>query len=196
MKNATVLFSGGIDSTSTALFLKSTGFAVRGLFVDFGQASRHMERSSIDRLKGIIGIAVDEIKINSDSSHGSGELRGRNALLIFSAVLLGNCAPGAIAIGVHAGTPYYDCSPDFTEKIDALVRECTGGQLFLLAPFVRWSKDDVYSYFISQNISLDATYSCEAGTKPPCRRCASCLDRERLECSLRGASSDWAPPQN
>jgi 7-cyano-7-deazaguanine synthase len=128
MKNATVLFSGGIDSTSTALFLKSAGFAVRGLFVDFGQASRHMERNSIDRLKDLIGITVDEIQISSGSSHGTGELRGRNALLIFGAVLLGNCAPGGIAIGVHAGTPYYDCSSEFTEKIDALVRECSGGK--------------------------------------------------------------------
>lgn len=187
MKNATVLFSGGIDSTSTALFLKSAGFAVRGLFVDFGQASRHMERNSIDRLKDLIGITVDEIQISSSSSHGTGELRGRNALLIFSAVLLGNCAPGGIAIGVHAGTPYYDCSSEFTEKIDELVRECSGGKLFVLAPFVRWSKDDVYSYFLSQNISLDATYSCEAGIKPRCGQCASCLDRKRLECSLSGA---------
>jgi 7-cyano-7-deazaguanine synthase len=74
MKRATVLFSGGVDSTSTAVLLKSSGLAVRGLFVDFGQASRHMERKSIARLKNLIGMEVDEIQISSPSSYGSGEL--------------------------------------------------------------------------------------------------------------------------
>jgi 7-cyano-7-deazaguanine synthase len=196
MKQATVLFSGGIDSTSTALFLKSSGLSVRGLFVDFGQASRDMERRSIDRLKNLIGMQVDEIRISSLSFHGIGELTGRNALLIFSAVLLGNCDSGGIAIGIHSGTPYYDCSPDFAESIDVLVRQCSSGKLFVLAPFVRWSKDEVYSYFLSRGIPLDETYSCEAGTAPACGQCASCLDRKRLECSLRGAQSDSVIPRS
>jgi 7-cyano-7-deazaguanine synthase len=196
MKQATVLFSGGIDSTSTAILLKSSGLAVRGLFVDYGQASRDMERMSVARLKDLLGIKIDEIHIKSPSSHGVGELTGRNALLIFSAVLLGNCDSGGIAIGIHSGTPYYDCSPDFAERIDALVQQCSGGKLSILTPFVHWSKNDVYSYFLSQGIPLNETYSCEAGTNPPCGFCASCLDRKRLECSLRNASSDSATRQS
>ncbi|SDI90826.1 MULTISPECIES: 7-cyano-7-deazaguanine synthase [Bradyrhizobium] len=196
MKRATVLLSGGIDSAATALFLKSSGFAVRGLFVDYGQASLVLEQKAVDRLRHLIGITVDEICASSLSSQGVGELTGRNAFLVFSAALLGNCRSGAIAIGIHSGTPYYDCSPDFLEKVDALVQECSAGKLFVLAPFVRWSKDDVYSYFLSQSIPLDETYSCEAGTAPSCGQCASCLDRKRLECSLRGAPSDSETPQN
>lgn len=195
MKRATVLFSGGIDSTSTAVLLKSKGLAVRGLFVDFGQASRHMERKSIGRLKDLVGIEVDEIQINSLSSHGVGELTGRNALLIFSAVMFGNCSVGGIALGIHNGTPYYDCSADFVAKIDTLVQQCSDGKFSVLAPFVHWSKDDVYSYFLSQSIPVEETYSCEAGAAPSCGRCASCLDRKRLECSLRSApSASGAPP--
>jgi 7-cyano-7-deazaguanine synthase len=196
MKKATVLFSGGIDSASTALLLKSSGLAVRGLFVDYGQPSRQMERRSIALLKDSIGISVDEIHVSSLSSHGVGELTGRNALLIFSAVLLGNCDSGAIAIGIHSGTPYYDCSPDFAEKIDTLVQQCSDGKLFVLAPFVHWSKDDVYSYFLSQGISIEETYSCEAGTSPSCGLCASCLDRKRLECWRGSALSGSPTPQS
>jgi 7-cyano-7-deazaguanine synthase len=196
MKKATVLFSGGIDSTSTAILLKSSGLAVRGLFVDYGQPSRDMERRSVERIQGKVGIAVDEICVSSLCSHGTGELTGRNALLIFSAVLLGNCDSGAIAIGIHAGTPYYDCSPDFTEKIDALVQQCSNGKLCVVAPFVHWSKDDVYSYFLSQCIPLADTYSCEAGLSPACGHCASCLDRKRLECSPGSALSGWVTPLN
>jgi 7-cyano-7-deazaguanine synthase len=196
MKKATVLFSGGIDSTSAALLLKSSGWAVRGLFIDYGQAARHLERKAVARLKDLIGITVDEIHIGSLSPHGIGELTGRNALLIFSAVLLGNCNSGGIAIGIHSGTPYYDCSPDFAEKIDALVQQCSDGKLSILAPFVHWSKDDIYSYFMSQHIPLHETHSCEAGTTPSCGQCASCRDRKRLECSLEGAQSGSVMPQN
>lgn len=196
MKRATVLFSGGIDSTSTAVLLKSSGLTVRGLFIDFGQASRHMERKAIVRLRELLEIEVDEIQIRSLSSYGIGELTGRNALLIFSAVLLGNCESGGIAIGIHSGTPYYDCSPDFASKIDVLVQQCSDGKLSILTPFLHWSKDDVYSYFLSQSIPLEETYSCEAGTAPTCGQCASCLDRKRLECSLRSASSGLEAPQS
>jgi 7-cyano-7-deazaguanine synthase len=186
MTTATVLLSGGIDSAATAEFLRSSGLVVRGLFVDYGQASLDMERGAVRRLTDSVGIPVDEIRVSSLSSQGVGELAGRNAFLIFSAVLLGGCNSGAIAIGIHSGTPYYDCSPDFAERIDALVQECSAGKLFVLAPFVHWSKDDVYSYFLSRNLPLDETYSCEAGTAPPCGLCTSCLDRKRLECSLKG----------
>jgi 7-cyano-7-deazaguanine synthase len=196
MKKATVLFSGGVDSTSAALLLKSSGWAVRGLFIDYGQASRHMERRSVGRLKDLIGIAVDEIQVSSLSSHGVGELTGRNALLIFCAVLLGNCSSGGIAIGIHSGTSYYDCSPDFAEKIDVLIQQCSDGKLSLLTPFVRWSKDDVYNYFLSHHIPLHETYSCEAGAAPSCGQCASCRDRKRLECSLESARSASVAPRN
>jgi 7-cyano-7-deazaguanine synthase len=155
-----------------------------------------MERKSIARIKNLIGIEVDEIQISSFSSYGVGELTGRNALLIFSAVLIGNCGSGGIAIGIHSGTPYYDCSPDFAKKIDVLVQQCSDGKFSILTPFLHWSKDDVYSYFLSQGIPLEETYSCEAGTAPPCGQCASCLDRKRLECSLRSASSDSETPQS
>ncbi len=77
-----------------------------------------------------------------------------------------------------------------------LVQQCSDGNLSLLTPFLHWSKDDVYSYFLSQGIPLEETYSCEAGTAPACGQCASCHDRQRLECSLRSASSDLETPQS
>ncbi|MHC2466213.1 7-cyano-7-deazaguanine synthase [Bradyrhizobium embrapense] len=158
MKTATVLLSGGIDSASAALLLKSSGFAVRGLFIDYGQAARDKERRAATELKDLLGISVDELHVSTLAQHGIGELSGRNAFLIFAAVLLGNCPPGGIAIGIHSGTPYYDCSPDFAEKIDAFVQQCSDGKLTILTPFVHWSKDDVYSYFLSQRIPIEATY--------------------------------------
>lgn len=186
-KLATVLFSGGIDSTSCVRFFADRGYEVRGVFVNFGQAAVVPEANAVDALKAELGIPIVVINATSEFAFGTGELIGRNAFLIFSAVLLGGCHEGLLAIGVHAGTPYYDCSSAFIDRIGVLVGECTNGRVSVTAPFVHWSKDDVYSFFSTLNLPLSRTYSCEAGTSPPCRQCASCADRMRFECSQNAA---------
>jgi 7-cyano-7-deazaguanine synthase len=182
-KKVTVLFSGGIDSTSCIRFFKDRGHEVRAIFIDFGQAAAKCERRAIEALRDQLETPVTVVKVASELSFGSGELVGRNAFLIFAAILVGGCRNGLLAIGVHAGTPYYDCSPTFIERINLLVEESTNGRLSVVAPFVHWQKDDVYSFFLSLNVPLSQTYSCEAGTNPPCGKCASCRDRVRLECT-------------
>jgi 7-cyano-7-deazaguanine synthase len=93
--------------------------------------------------------------------------------LIASALLLGSCHDGLLAIGIHAGTSYYDCSPSFLSRVEVLVRECSDGRVSVVAPFIEWSKDDVYSYFKAAQLPLHETYSCEAGVVPSCGDCAS-----------------------
>ena len=181
-KNATVLMSGGIDSASCAHLLCSQGYNVRGVFVDFGQASATREKKAVVDLSDHLGIEVVMISVSAATNFQTGELAGRNAFLIFSAVLLGHCRSGIVVMGIHSGTNYYDCSNAFIERIDPLVRECTNGAVVVSAPFLSWLKDDIYSYFLSTNIPLRLTYSCEAGSTPPCGVCASCKDRARIEC--------------
>jgi 7-cyano-7-deazaguanine synthase len=183
---ATILFSGGIDSSSCIHLLRRDGYEVSGLFVDFGQASARMERRSVELLSNRLVFPVNIVEASANRNFGSGELQGRNAFLIFSALLLGGCNDGLLVLGIHAGTPYFDCSPAFIERIEPLVQECTDGRVSVLAPFVHWIKDDVYSYFIASGIPLTETYSCEGGTNPPCGSCTSCKDRARLECLLNG----------
>jgi 7-cyano-7-deazaguanine synthase len=182
-KKVTVLFSGGIDSTSCIRFFIDRDYEVRAVFVAFGQAAEAAEGHAVEILKVELGVPVTVVKATSDCSFGMGELVGRNAFLIFAAILQGGCHDGLLAIGVHAGTPYYDCSPTFIDRINVLVQECTNGRVSVVAPFVQWLKDDVYSFFSTLNVSLAKTYSCEAGTSPPCAECASCRDRVRFECS-------------
>jgi 7-cyano-7-deazaguanine synthase len=179
---ATVLFSGGIDSTSCIHLLKKDGYEVNGVFVDFGQASARMERRSVELLSKRLSFPVSIVQASANKNFGTGELLGRNAFLTFSALLLGGCHDGLLALGIHSGTPYFDCSPAFIARIEPLVQECTDGSVSVLAPFVHWTKDEVYSYFIASRIPLTETYSCEGGTNPPCGACTSCNDRARLEC--------------
>jgi 7-cyano-7-deazaguanine synthase len=182
VKRATVLFSGGIDSTSCIELLKRDGFEVTGCFVDFGQASAKMERRSVSVLSQTLSITVHTITISAQRKFETGELTGRNAMLVFNALLLGNCPDGLIALGIHAGSGYYDCSPSFIDRIDPLVQECTNGKISVIAPFLYWQKDDIYSFFLNTGIPISETYSCEAGGEMQCGVCASCKDRTRLEC--------------
>lgn len=181
-KKATVLMSGGIDSASCAYLLKHQGFAVHGIFIDYGQAACQQERLAVDRLQLILDIDVLHLKASSPDIFGPGELVGRNAFLISSAMFLGGVKRGVLAIGVHAGTPYYDCSAGFIERMKQIAEEHTDGRLTVSAPFLSWDKAQIYRYFGETGLPIEATYSCESGTLPPCGACASCHDRRKLGC--------------
>ena len=83
-------------------------------------------------------------------------------------------------MGIHAGTPYYDCSPKFAERLDVLLQECTNGTAKFFAPFIAWDKSTIIEYCLAQQLDLSITYSCQEGTVPTCGKCASCLDRIAL----------------
>jgi 7-cyano-7-deazaguanine synthase len=89
---------------------------------------------------------------------------------------------GILALGIHSGTGYYDCSAAFMKSMAALVAEHTDGSLILLAPFLDWSKKQVYDYFTGAKLPIELTYSCEAGTNGACAVCNSCRDRSVLGC--------------
>jgi len=178
-----VLFSGGLDSAACAHFLKAGGHSVRGLFIDYGQKAAPWERAAAERLSAALKIDLSEVSIRTRRSFGTGEIRGRNALLIFSSMLDDDCGRAqVIALGIHAGTAYYDCSPPFVEAVDRLVAEYTDGRTRVLAPFVQWTKRDIFTYSLRAGLPVQLSYSCEAGGLPPCGSCLSCRDRRMLAC--------------
>ena len=149
---ATVLLSGGIDSAACVHFLQGRGYEIAGVFVDFGQASAAQETRCAQLLRDYFSIPLRVIRTSSQEGFSTGELAGRNAFLKFSALLLGGCREGLLVIGIHAGTPYFDCSPAFVARINPLIGECSSGRVSVLAPFVDWPKDEVYSYFLNARI--------------------------------------------
>ena len=180
-KKATVLLSGGIDSASCAHLLKKQGYAVSAVFVDYGQVSLHQELKAVEKLKDELEIELKCIGASAPKMVGPGEIIGRNAFLIFSAIFSAEVHSGLLAIGVHSGTPYYDCSKNFISQMEKIVSEYCNGRLSLVAPFLDWDKPTIYQYFRETGIPLEMTYSCESGAFPPCNQCASCLDRSILQ---------------
>jgi 7-cyano-7-deazaguanine synthase len=116
--NAIVLLSGGIDSAACARYLQESGQSVHALFVDYGQKAAGPERNAAEQLSSVLGVELSTIQMKAPGSFGTGEISGRNAFLIFCCLLVkGRERPNAIGIGIHAGTPYYDCSSAFLEAI-------------------------------------------------------------------------------
>ncbi len=179
---ATVLISGGIDSLACIHLLRNQRFQIRGLFVDYGQAARAAERAAVRRLSRKLSFPVVFQNQRVGREFSPGEIAGRNAFLAFSALVSGVASKGVLAMGLHSGTPYYDCSPLFVARLSTLLAEYTDGRVQFVAPFIEWTKEDIVGYARAKRLPIGSTYSCEKGTKKPCGACRSCLDRKRCEC--------------
>ena len=179
---ATVLLSGGVDSVACAHFLRLRGMEVLGLFIDHGQATASREAAASAALAERLGISFESFTLSNPCHLGAGELLGRNAMLIFNALFLTQGKTDLLALGLHAGVPYFDCSETFVTSAGRVVSELTDGHVSLVAPFFAWTKKDVFEYFLSTGLPLALTYSCEVGSDPVCGVCASCRDRKALGC--------------
>ena len=101
--SATVLMSGGIDSAACAAFLINQGLDVSAVFVNHGQAAAEYERVAVRSLAAVLEIEIKELIFSGTAPFGSGELVGRNAFLVFSALFATRAQSSRIALGLHAG---------------------------------------------------------------------------------------------
>jgi 7-cyano-7-deazaguanine synthase len=177
-----VLLSGGTDSAACAYLLKAQGMAVEGIFFDYGQPAAPSEQIAAQAIAEHIDIPLSVVTARGPAKYGAGEVVGRNAFLILGSIVFKPTTVGILALGIHAGTPYYDCSAEFVRTMTVLVAEHTDGALILLAPFLDWNKKQIYDYFTAAKLPIELTYSCEAGTTGPCTECNSCRDRSALGC--------------
>ncbi len=175
-----VLLSGGVDSTACVHYYLSQGFDVKGVFIDYGQVANKNEYNSALNIASYYKIHLDHLVFKSLRSYSQGEIKGRNAFLVVALLLANPRMKGIISMGIHSGTPYYDCSESFINDINMILNGYTDGQTVLEAPFLKWDKKMVYHYCEKYKLPIHLTYSCENGTDVPCGRCLSCLDRSAL----------------
>jgi 7-cyano-7-deazaguanine synthase len=180
--DALVLLSGGIDSAICARVLQEQGFNVSCVFVNYGQLAAEPEQRAATVIADMLGVRLSAISISGQHQFGAGEILGRNALLVLAAMTTCEVKSGVIALGIHAGTPYYDCGPAFLASIDRLIAEYSDGRVRVIAPFISCNKKDIFDYYLRAGFPSDLAYSCEAGQIPSCGTCASCRDRRVLGC--------------
>ncbi len=104
-----LLLSGGVDSALVARLLVDAGTPPTALFVDYGQPAAAAEDRASSAVAAHFGLLRERVAVTGLSLPSRGEIVGRNDLLLAVAHA---SAPGRdIALGVHAGTGYADCSP-------------------------------------------------------------------------------------
>ena len=175
-----LLLSGGIDSAACLAFYLKAGFRVECFHVSFGQPASEHEQAAAERVARHFDVPLTILRWSGSADFMAGEIVGRNAFLFLGALLEIGHNKGVLATGIHAGTPYFDCTQTFISMLQNVFDGYCDGRVQLAAPFLVWSKEQVFEFCESERVPMSLTYSCERGTDQPCGRCLSCLDRSVL----------------
>lgn len=157
----------------------AAGARVMGFHVDYGQRAAQAELSSSVAIAAALRIDLVTVSV-SDLPSMEGNVRGRNAFFLCAALLRYPTLVGTIGIGVHAGTPYEDCTPLFIRKMQGLFDLYADGRVRIGAPFLTWAKRGILDYGVALGVPVPLAYSCELGNAIPCGLCASCRDSQFL----------------
>jgi 7-cyano-7-deazaguanine synthase len=175
-----ILLSGGIDSAACVNFYVDFGRPPCCLFIDYGQPAAENEAKSAKAIADYYSIPLLYSKWKGNFSKTPGFINGRNSFLIAAALMERPPTVSVIAIGIHAGTVYQDCSKLFLMKMQNVIDVYENGKIQLSAPFIDFIKMELYSYCIERRIPIELTYSCESSGTKPCGECLSCKDKEML----------------
>lgn len=175
-----VLVSGGMDSTALLEFYLRERFSVRPLFVDFGQPAAKQELRAAKAVCKHYGLDLSIMSVRPPVAFSVGEILGRNAFLVFSAVLVFGVKSRFVAIGIHEGTSYYDCTESFLRSMQSVIDGYVAGRVKVAAPFLKWDKQLIWEFCMKARVPIGVTYSCEKGGVHPCGKCLSCKDRKAL----------------
>lgn len=184
-----LLLGGGIDSTALIAYYISRKASVRGIHFNYGQPSLVGESLSVSMLSQHYSIPVTTVDLGISIASTQGEYHCRNALLLLAAASVLHVRRGILAIGIHSGTPYYDCSLSFMTDIQRLLDGYFGGAVQVEAPFIELTKKDIFDFCQLMNVPIKMTFSCERRGDFPCSECPSCKDRRMLDESFRNMQS-------
>jgi 7-cyano-7-deazaguanine synthase len=177
--SALVLLSGGVDSSAVLHLLLSEGWACAALFIDYGQPAVAAEGRAATAIAARVNARLQTVSIDG-LLVGAGEIPGRNSLLAAVAFTVSSGGHTAIALGIHAGTPYWDCSPAFAEVTQRAFDAQADGAVRLLTPLIDLHKPEVANLARHLGVHVEETWSCETRSDRPCGECLSCKDRAAL----------------
>lgn len=175
-----LLLSGGVDSTALIPYFLERNSNVRCIHFEYGQKNKEGERRAVQNISNYYNVQTEYISLGFPLTNLGGEYISRNALFILMAANLYPKEISTIALGIHDGTPYYDCSQKFLRDCQTLIDGYFNGTLTIDAPFLLHNKEQVFHYCIDNKIPLNLTYSCERRSEIPCGTCPSCKDRSVL----------------
>jgi 7-cyano-7-deazaguanine synthase len=201
-KRAVVLLSGGLDSYTAAAIVRSEGFSLCALTVQYGQrhareiesarrvaaalgVERHLELS-VD-LRGIGGSALtSDMPVPRDRNPSNAEIPStyvpaRNTIFLSLALGWAEALDGRdIVMGVNAldYSGYPDCRPEFVAAFESLARVATragveGATYRIHAPLIQMTKAEIITRGTSLGLDYGLTHSCY-DPMPDGRPCGRC----------------------
>ncbi len=208
MKNAVILFSGGLDSTTCLAYAKSKGFHCHAISFDYGQrhaaelnaakkiaahfgAEHHIMHIPIAQLGGsaLTDSSLEVPNYTGDHTIPITYVPARNT--IFLAFALGWAEvlqADDIFLGISAVdySGYPDCRPEYIEAFQKLAKLATKmgveeGKITLHTPLVHLSKAETVQLGLSLGVDYSMTVSCYQANAEgkACGVCDSCALRKK-----------------
>jgi 7-cyano-7-deazaguanine synthase len=208
-RGSVVLLSGGMDSATCLAVASRRSPPVHALTMGYGQRHLRELRAArtLARRYGVARHVVLELPLaplldsaltrprrplpRSEPRAGaipSTYVPARNTILL--AIALGYAEShrlGSIYLGANAVdyAGYPDCRPEYLRSFERMARLATRtgvlrrGTIRVQAPLLRLSKAGIVRLGTRLGVPWAATWSCYAGGRVPCGRCASCRIRAR-----------------
>jgi len=213
MKSATIILSGGLDSSTLAYYLKDKGYQLEAVSFNYGQ--KHVKElecaAKIASNLGIkhtvidlsfLGKLLDSALTNTDESVPEGHYEAenmrrtvvpnRNMIMATIAHSVGySKGIKDLVLGVHAGDHYIypDCRPEFLQNLAlALQASNDDKEISLVTPFSAIDKTDILRIGLKLDVPYEDTWTCYNGREKACGKCGSCT--ERLEAFAKCNSTD------
>ncbi|MCX5776858.1 MAG: 7-cyano-7-deazaguanine synthase QueC [Candidatus Firestonebacteria bacterium] len=206
-KKAVILLSGGLDSATTLYFAKAKGCKCSCLLFDYGQRHKKELKSAVKLAKinkceyTIIKMALPwsksaltdrKVKIPVNSKKIGLEIPvtyvpARNTIFLsFAASYAESIGAKQIFIGANAldYSGYPDCRPKYIKAYEKAVNLGTksgasGKTIKINTPLINLTKAEIIKLGMKLKVPYELTWSCYKGGKKPCRKCDSCLLREK-----------------
>lgn len=207
-KNAVIIFSGGVDSTTLLYDSMRKGYEVECLTFMYGQ-KHGREVDSACRIAGGVNVPLKVMDLSPLSGIFSGSaltdanvdipevpetaehyetlkttiVPNRNA--IFLSIAVGRAVSigsDNVFFGAHNSDRgvYPDCREEFVESFQTSERLATANPgLNILAPFVFMEKADIVRLGAGLGVPFGETWSCYKGGSAHCGACSSCRERKR-----------------
>lgn len=207
MKKAIILVSGGMDSCVTVSCAQKDGFELSFLHINYGQRTEKKELKSFNAIADFFNVKNRLIidmqyfsKIggscltDSDINVPTGNLENkeipisyvpfRNANILAAATSWAEIIHAdAIYIGAveEDSSGYPDCRRSFYDAFEKTIEEGTkpDTSIQIISPLIHLSKKEIILKGVELKSPLELTWSCYKDENTPCRKCDSCLLRER-----------------
>jgi 7-cyano-7-deazaguanine synthase len=201
MKNALLVLSGGMDST-TLLYERASEISLAVSF-DYGSnhngreipfAKFHCEKLGIEHLTIPLKFMHDYFKSSllsgadaipegtyADENMKSTVVPFRNGIMLsVAAGLAESRGLSKVMMANHFGDHdiYPDCRKEFVDAMSQAMAAGTYANITIDAPYTLISKADIARRGKTLGVDYGQTWSCYKGGKVHCGKCATCLERK------------------